>query len=153
MYCKTNNKITTWKVWRAHGEIAEYGQTRYSQEERKTDGWESPIWEEHPWSLAFLNCLRIIRKSSSISSSGNIEVQTVRWIQEMCASMSLAFSSASHHTAVRLRLGLLKTGAYTALWLHFQLRVVEDGHHLRDRRSPAWSQRARVSLGSLFPSS
>lgn len=111
MYCKTNNKTTTWQVWRAHGEIAEDGQTRYSQEERKTDGWKSPIWEEHPWSLAFLNCLRIIRKSSSISSSGNIEVQTVRWIQEMCASMSLAFSSASHHTAVRLRLGLLKTGA------------------------------------------
>lgn len=50
----TTQQFPTWKVRGALGEVAEDGQTRYSQQERISDGWESPIWEEHPWSLRVL---------------------------------------------------------------------------------------------------
>lgn len=63
---QTHHKIfPTCKVRGAVGEVAEDGQTRYSQEERISDGWESPIWEAHPWSLGVCEFLLSVRKSSS----------------------------------------------------------------------------------------
>lgn len=132
----------TWKIWRALAEIGEDGQTRYSQQERIIDGWESPIWEEHPWSLKVLKFPRIIRKSNSSS----IGFQVLRPMQEMCGPiMPLDFlhppttllrdrdRSSSGAGAVHSSLNVLPTA-----------RCVEEAAHLEGRRSDAWSQRPRV---------
>lgn len=60
-----HSKFQTWKIRRALGKITEDSQTRYSQQERMSDGWQSPIWDEHHWSLDVFAFPRGVRKSSS----------------------------------------------------------------------------------------
>lgn len=120
----------TWQVRRAFSEIAEDGQTRCSQEERISDGWESPIWEEHPWRLKVLKLLRSIRKSSR-----STEFQVLCRSQEMRGP---TLPSSSHHTTATPGSRLLWGWALcSALWVDSKLRDAL-------RRQPTWRTDAPV---------
>lgn len=137
-------KVPTWKVWRALGEIAEDGQTRYSPQKCIIDGWESPIWEEHPWSLKVVKFLRSIRKSNR----GSIYFSVLRPMQEMCAPiMPLDFPHPPTTLLSRDRSSCVELGPRTALCSPQGFPTacsVEEAAHLEDRRSHAWSQRPWV---------
>lgn len=136
----TPPQFPTWKVWGALGEVAEDGQTRYSQQKRISDGWESPIWEEHPWSLRVLELFLLsVRKSR-----GSIGV---------LSSASHVWDVRSHVSVVsphpptaplreRDRGGALLSECISNCVLLWWSGV--ESAHLEDRRSHAWSQRPRV---------
>lgn len=139
----------TWKVRGSLGEVAEDGQTRYSQQERISDGWESPIRAEHPWSLKVLDFLRSIRKSSSSS----IEGWWWWWwgVQIVVCGPIMSLLSPPHpppewdrdrgleQCSLRCRCSLRAFSNCVLCWC-----VWREAAHLEDRRAPAWSQRPGV---------
>lgn len=100
------HKHAPWPTCEVRRSLSEGAEARYSQQERTTDGWQSPIWEEHPWSLAVFKLIQNIRKSSDNNripkNISNIGVQPVRLMREMCGSITAPQSSLilpPNHTA------------------------------------------------------